>query len=122
MRKRAHGSPPSAVDPSPPPSPPTKTPLKPTGSLLARFELLCWKAFTWGQKEQLAGVTDRQAFWKDRSIEQAEAELRRLILTRVLLGEIELPELNDCNQAEFFKLAEQRHYDLLRKEKGVANG
>jgi hypothetical protein len=122
MRKPRTGSRPSAVDPSPPQTSSQKTPYKPTLELLARFELLWWKSFTWGQKEQLAGVTDRAAFWEGKSIPHAEDELRRLILAGVLLGELELPELNDANRAEFTRLAEQRHYNLLRSKKEVANG
>jgi hypothetical protein len=122
MRKRAQGSPPSAADPSPPNPTPPKTQLKPDLELLARFELLWWKAFTWGQKEELAGVKDRKAFWDGKTIDQAEQDLRSLILQRVLLGEIELPKLYDANRDAFHRLAERRHADLLRKKKGVQLG
>lgn len=121
MRKRARGSPPSAADPSPPDPTTKKTTLKPNIELLARFELLWWKAFTWGQKEQLAGVTDRNAFWAEKSIFQAEDALRSLILQRVLLAEVELPQLHDANRNEFYRIAESRHYQLLRNAKEVPN-
>lgn len=44
------------------------------------------RAVTYGQLEAAAGITDREAFWKGKTEEQARAELRRLILGRVLAG------------------------------------
>jgi hypothetical protein len=116
MRKPRTGSRPSAVDPSPPTTPQEPTPQKPTKELLARFELLWWKALTWGQKEQLAGVVDRNSFWAGKTEAQVVTELRSLILQRVLLGEIELPKLSDYNRKEWEAIAASAVDKLAAKE------
>lgn len=45
-------------------------------------------ANTWGEIEALAGVTDRMAFWHDRTEGQARADLRTMIGDRLMKGEL----------------------------------
>lgn len=46
------------------------------------------RAVTYGQLEAAAGVTDREAFWAGKDETQARAELKRMILDRVIRGEL----------------------------------
>ena len=56
------------------------------------------QAGTYGRIEALAGVTDRVAFWKDRTEQQARHDLRALIAERLLRGELQstLSEAPPC--------------------------
>lgn len=47
-----------------------------------------WACPTYGQLERAAGVTDRLAFWKGKTEDQARAELREMIAARVRSGEV----------------------------------
>lgn len=53
----------------------------------AEADRIVWRCVSYGQLEAAAGITDREAFWKGKTEEQARAELRRLILDRVRRGE-----------------------------------
>lgn len=58
-------------------------------SVASVVDFLWWGVNTWGEKEKLAGVTDRNAFWEGKTEEQARAALRELIRERVVRGELD---------------------------------
>jgi hypothetical protein len=58
--------------------------------LAARVERVVRACVTYGEIERAAGVTDRAAFWKGKSEEQARAVLREMIATRLLSGELKV--------------------------------
>jgi hypothetical protein len=52
---------------------------------VARF---IWDCRTWGELERAAGVTDRLAFWRDKTEDEVRTELRNLIAERFRRGEL----------------------------------
>lgn len=53
-----------------------------------QLRIVSFRASTWGEKERLAGITDRNAWWEGKTLEQAGAELQRLIRERIARGEL----------------------------------
>ena len=41
-----------------------------------------WRCRSWGDLERAAGITDREAFWRDKTEDQARAECVALIAER----------------------------------------
>lgn len=53
-----------------------------------RLASLRFRHNTWSGLEMLAGVTDRDAFWKGKSEAQARIELLQMIRSRLERGEL----------------------------------
>ncbi len=87
MRKSRKGSPPSAVDPSPPSPIQSKPEKKPTRAQLELLDFLIGRASCWGQLEELAGIEDRFVFWFGKTEEQAKEAIRPLVLERIMRGD-----------------------------------
>jgi len=51
--------------------------------LAERLRRVLWECPTYGQLEAAAGVTDREAFWRGKTEEQARAALREMIARKL---------------------------------------
>lgn len=61
---------------------------KKADELAERVRRVLWVCHTWGLMERAAGVTDRLAFWRGKTEDEARRVLQALIAERVKRGEV----------------------------------